>query len=95
MRSFRVTTRSGSVYVVEGDGTRFRCRKPEHQEKSHGGNVPIERPYALHNVLPWPPEEGVPLVMITEHFLDKGHPDRMPGGGKITSPVTKVQELLS
>ena len=39
---------------------------------------------------PWPPVIGWPIVLVTPETLRFGDPDRMPGGGKVTSPVIEV-----
>lgn len=94
IRRFVVTTTSGSEYVVEGNGTEFRYLALSKQAAPDPVfNVKVVGDYDLDKVSPWPPEVNRPLLMVTKHLDDINHPDRMPGGGKITSPVVKVDEV--
>lgn len=45
----------------------------------------IQRPY------PWPPELGSPVRLAAPPEMDRGDRARIPGGGKITSPVRAVR----
>ena len=87
-----VHTMSGSVYRIteldDGSFTAGGDNVPSDTSTALGASDwPIVMPY------PWPPKVGAPFV-ITSIFVDQpiGSPHRMPGGGKRTSPVTRVEE---
>jgi hypothetical protein len=95
MKRYKVTTESGSVYHVGGDGKAFMFYVPARQvNPSVVDNKPITQAYEANSVLPWPPEPGRAMIVITKHYHEPDHPDRMPGGGKVTSTVVKVEELV-
>lgn len=94
VKHYKVTTHSGSVYHVQGDGVLFYWLKSTKQVRTHDENLPVSGSYPLQQVAPWPPVAGHPMVMLAEHFTEPGHPLRLPGGGKITSPVQLVEELM-
>ena len=93
MRRFKVTTASDSVYILtERDNGTFGVK---------GENVASSVSYSLGNSEwdifrpePWPPVCGE-AVRFVSSLVDQpsGTPYRMPGGGKITSPVRMVEPL--
>jgi hypothetical protein len=83
-------TRSGSVYIVVQDtggawwlGADNRPTQ-ESRSLSDGGPWRIEAPEV------WPPVVGQPAAIYALREIPYGHPARVPGGGKITSPVLRV-----
>ena len=89
---WRIRTQSGSLYVVARDATGlwlFSGRNvPNPRSVSLAAGIwPIEPPQ------PWPPVPGQPLVLAALGILPFGHPLRVPGGGKLTSPVVDVEEV--
>lgn len=79
---YRITELDDGSFVVGGDNV------PSDTSAALGaGDWPVVRP------CPWPPNIGVPLVLTSVHVHRPiGSPQRMPGGGKRTSPVTKVEK---
>ena len=89
-----ITTRSGSRYVVGLD-----CAGAWWME---GRNVPNARSCALpvrfwqiDPPRPWPPRLGAPLLLMALSGLALDDPARAPGGGKVTSNVSVVEQLAT
>ena len=86
----RIRTASGSEYLV-------KCHRDDSWWCS-ARNVPNTTSTPLEGTgwwrilppSPWPPVIGWPFVMVTPATLRFGDPDRMPGGGKVTSAVIEV-----
>lgn len=92
MTTYIVTTESGSTYRVCEENDRFFLR---------ANNVPNPNSVAIPDrewevvpqdftVFAWPPVVGQCMYLSCIHELDRDHPDRMPGGGKITSRVKEI-----
>jgi len=90
-RTFRITTASDSVYIItEHDNDTFTVR---------GENIPSmtsqplgETEWAIKRPEPWPPVCGQQLEFYSVYFdADFDTPLRMPGGGKVTSPIRLIQ----
>lgn len=89
---YTVVTESGSLYFLREEGGKWwLCAK----------NVPNERSKLLGTVSwweiekpnPWPPRRGHSLGMWSTLFLEPVNtPNRMPGGGKVTSRVARWYE---
>lgn len=87
-----LTTASGSHYVVARDScgmwwfggrnvaTAWSCALPPRLWR-------IERP------TPWPPRLGKALLMMAPTSLALADPARVPGGGKVTSPIATLERL--
>jgi hypothetical protein len=90
MMNVSVKTESGSLYtvttVVFDDGERYFL-SADHTSTYRSVNV---RGKAWQIEKPKYPEIGQPWVLLSAHFSEPEHPDRMPGGGKRTSPVTEI-----
>jgi hypothetical protein len=91
---WRITTRAGSRYVVALDSSGAWW--------IDGRNVPNPRSCALPPQFwrieppqPWPPRLGAPVMLMALSSLDHDDPARAPGGGKITSDVSIVEQLVS
>jgi hypothetical protein len=84
--SIAVTTASHSVYAIErrGDGWfLFASHLPSAtSEDINGAAWQIEEPAM--------PELGRSWILTSFHYFDWDNPDRIPGGGKITSPVVEI-----
>ncbi len=92
-RYCRVETRSGSIYhVIEQTRSNFWVRV-ENVPNPQSEAIPRDRWWQIEPALPWPPQVGLPLMLIAPRALAKGHADRMPGGGKVTSPVIGLGEV--
>lgn len=93
MSRFAVHTESGSTYEVERQNDRYFFHAPKKQVNTGLHNVPIRNTYEVEPIMPWPPQPGLRLLVVTKHFTDPLHPNRMPGGGKTTSEIMHVEEL--
>lgn len=81
-----VVTVSGSKYFFRHDGKRLLVSAeniPNPTSRQLVGEWEVE-------VQPWPPRVGERLVITSVLFEKFDHPLRMPGGGKITSPVHTI-----
>jgi len=93
MTTTLVITETGSRYRIHEDvaGTFWLSGEnvPNPQSRAIGPEEwEIERPQ------PWPPEIGQRLWMPSAYFnAPKDHPGRIPGGGKLTSQVQRIEEL--
>lgn len=87
-----VTTMSGSTYTIEQRGERWYLRA---DNVPNPNSVKLDlKEWEIHPPRPWPIRVGFGLALDCIHVDDRGHPDRMPGGGKHTSPVIEVVELV-
>lgn len=89
---WRIRTSSGSTYLVAQtpDGRWFfgGSNVPNaHSQLLPAGFWPIEAPH------PWPPVTGASICLLALRALPLEHPQRVPGGGKVTSPVLSVDEV--
>lgn len=83
-----VKTTTGSIYRIEerADGTWWFSADnvPNPTSARVIGAWQIIRP------APWPPVLGVGLYLLADPVLLKGDLTRVPGGGKVTTPVVEV-----
>lgn len=83
-----VKTETGSIYRIEErqDGTWWFSAEniPNPTSARVVGAWQIVRP------TPWPPVLGVGLYLLVDPALPKTDPTRVPGGGKVTTPVVEV-----
>jgi hypothetical protein len=82
-------TVTGSVYYIRQVGVNWFVRG-ENIVSDTSKDI-SDREWPTHKPSPWPPKKGLPIKFFSIHFSDHKHKDRMPGGGKITSPVKKWQ----
>lgn len=84
-----VITQSGSAYTISQEGAKFFLEADNVPNPMSGK---IEGRWEVGVPSPWPPVEGLPLFIParTDIFWDREHPERIPGGGKHTSPVVEV-----
>ena len=84
--AWRIRTRSGSVYTVAHD----------RDGKWWLGGRNVANPFStalppglweIEPPQPWPPIIGLPLIMLAPTLWATDNPKRIPGGGKVTSPV--------
>lgn len=82
-----IHTKSGSVYKLGRTNGRWWVSGVnvvnEQSKDIRGDKWEIERPA--------PTEIGMPLVFVAARSLAMDDPARMPGGGKVTSPVTSME----
>jgi hypothetical protein len=86
----RVRTQSGSRYDIYTcfDG---RCFVAADHVISPTSQALGSTTWQVEPMQPWPPALGQPLFFVSAYFAEaKSHPDRAPGGGKITSPVVDI-----
>jgi hypothetical protein len=83
-------TETGSTYTLEQDPTGRWYLHADNVPNLHSMRLP-DRRWPIDPPAPWPLVIGQPCLILSAHFRDpKDHPDRMPGGGKRTSPVTDI-----
>ena len=94
MRHFKVTTVSGSEYILSGDELECTLHR---NTKLVLNPFSTETPgsWALKPPEVWPPVVGQPMLLLSLYYEDRLNPLRIPGGGKLTSPVVSVEELPS
>jgi hypothetical protein len=92
--SYEITTRSGSVYIVSrtGDGRWWLSgdNVDSPTSKSLGGGR-----WQIEPAAPWPPVLGDSMMFRPPRSLRVNDPRRMPGGGKRTSMVVRVELLAT
>jgi len=84
-------THTGSVYRV--------TRNKRERWWMRAANVanPTSRPlnpgrwWIIQRPCPWPPELGQPIALRAPGWLARDDPARIPGGGKITSPIRAIR----
>ena len=85
-QAWAVRTVSGSIYELRELAGEWSLRATN-QENPYSCPVDPSRWWPIQPPTPWPPEVLTPLVLLTQHTTAWAHPDRIPGGGKVTSPV--------
>ena len=94
MTRWKVTTETGSVYIVinRGHAGWFVVAHNKAAKFSQALDPHIE--WKIWEPEPWPPIFGSHLTMLSRwHGGPIDHPERMPGGGKATAPVKSVESL--
>jgi hypothetical protein len=90
VRTVEVHTYSGSVYIVKQTEEGNFLLQADNVPSRTSAQLNPEEEWPIQKPEPWPPQLGQPVTLLSRYFHDKTHPDRMPGGGKITSPVRAV-----
>lgn len=89
MQSWTIHTRSGSLYRIAVDSagrwwiSGDNVRTPISSYLGDGC-------WEIQPPSPWPPQIGSPLTFLAPPHLEIGDPNRIPGGGKVTSPVVDI-----
>jgi hypothetical protein len=86
----RVTTQSGSVYEVIETTYGEYCLRANNIPNERSCSIAPDRWWRIDAPLPWPPQVGHNLLLLAHAMLAFDDPERIPGGGKITSPVREV-----
>jgi hypothetical protein len=83
-------TASGSLYAVmrDADGQWWLTARNVPSDTSVA--LPPAAMWMIAPPTPWPLEIGRPVAMLAPPWLALDDPARVPGGGKITSPVVAV-----
>lgn len=87
-----IKTESGSVYKVRSDSDGCYWLSGENVPSFSSVAVP-EGEWQIDRPTPWPIAIGQPLQMVSAFYLAFEHPERIPGGGKLTSPVVSVESV--
>jgi hypothetical protein len=90
MKTTVVKTETGSIYVVVQRDNRFFLHT-DHTPNSYSQDVNGEE---WEIEVPEVPVVGKRWMLTCVHFSDRGHPNRMPGGGKYTSRVVEVHNEM-
>ena len=91
--SWHIITTSGSEYVIRQDGERWYVQGVK-QKATPTSKLLGDREWEITRPTPWPPELGFGVFFSSTlvHRLD--HPDRMPGGGKLTADIRIVTQFI-
>ena len=88
-----IVTRSRSIYhVVESTRGEFLARV-DNVANPRSVAIDPDRWWRIEPAVPWPPEVGKRLQLLALLTLPFEHAERMPGGGKVTSPVVELEDL--
>jgi hypothetical protein len=85
-----ITTHSGSRYTVREEEGRFWLSGPN-VPNDQSVPIPEEREWEIQKPMPWPAVVGERLLMYSTFYGQAEHPERLPGGGKWTSPVETIE----
>ncbi len=89
----RAQARSGSVYdVVESTRGDWVVRV-DNVPNPFSDAIDRDRWWCIEPTHPWPPRLGHRLVLVALTALAFDDAERMPGGGKITSPVVGLADV--
>lgn len=94
LAAWLVTTTSGSDYVVVRDADRRWWLGGRNTVTLRSAPLPPGRLYEVEIPTPWPPLIGASLSLVACHRLHSFDPARLPGGGKYTSPVVAVMQVM-
>lgn len=86
-------TASGSVYRVVQDAEGRWWLNADNVANPRSRRLDPDLWWQIEQPHPWPPQLGVPVVLIAATDLDRCDPERVPGGGKATSPVRVIQNI--
>jgi hypothetical protein len=85
--AIEVETETGSMYKVVKEDLDYYLY-PHHIPSQTSKNVNGEKWKVKR---PDIPQEGLAWLVMSYYFEDMSHPDRIPGGGKLTSPVKSIR----
>jgi hypothetical protein len=91
--AWRIRTRSGSIYFVAHDRDGKWWLGGRNQVNPFSVALPPGA-WEIEAPKPWPPVIGLPLILLAPTLWAKDHPKRLPGGGKVTSPVAAFELVL-
>lgn len=86
-------TESGSVYCVVQDTEGRWFLNADNVPNPASRRLDPDSWWRIEQPHPWPPELGAPIALISALDLDRRDAERMPGGGKVTSPVRLIRNL--
>jgi len=89
-----VTTHSGSRYRLLHDDRDMWWLGGDNVANPISCKLPSGRYWCIQPPVPWPPVIGGSLWLEAPDDLVPGDEARIPGGGKLTSPVRRVEALL-
>jgi hypothetical protein len=85
-------TETGSRYLVRQDDGGQWWLVADHVPTE--SSLPImDAEWQIRAPDPWPPVVGERLWILSQYYEQPGHHARIPGGGKHTSPVVRVEAL--
>jgi hypothetical protein len=92
MQRWEISTQSGSLYRVGLDAD-DRWWVSAENVKSPTSCSLADGCWEIQAPKPWPPEIGHPFEFRAPAHLAHDSPKRVPGGGKITSAVVRIQHV--
>jgi hypothetical protein len=90
VKRWRLTTETGSVYLLEERGVKdwwFTSARNVVTDVSQD----IGAQWWPLTITTIAPRLGEQFVALSRYFEQKKHPERMPGGGKFTSPLRSIE----
>lgn len=93
MRGASVRTATGSVYRMVEDGETRWWLNADNVANPTSRRLDPQVWWRIQQPDPWPPELGSPVMLLAPLEFDRRNPERLPGGGKITSPVRLLQHF--
>lgn len=92
-RGASLRTASGSVYRVVQDAERRWWLNADNVPNPASRKLDPQFWWRIQQPNPWPPELGSPVMLLAPLDFDRCDPERLPGGGRFTSPVRLIQHL--
>lgn len=93
IRQLEIITHTGSRYRVGRDADDRWWMRGANVPNPRSVRLSKDRWWRIRSPTPWPPELGERIRLMAPDDLEPGDPDRVPGGGKRTSPVRAVRCL--
>lgn len=92
----RVTTFTGSIYEFKYDPHEISWWvRAQNVPSITSEPIARDRWWLIETPSPWPPQHETGMIFQAFLAYELSHPDRLPGGGKWTSPVVDIQILAS
>jgi len=86
-----IHTHSGSIYRVARDPRGGWWMRAANVPNPTSPRLDPGRWWAIRRPRPWPPKLGQPIELRASAHLALDDPRRVPGGGKITSPIRIIR----
>lgn len=93
MKLVTITTESGSRYNILEDSQGEYFLRAENVENPNSIALDPEIVWKIEQPAPWPIEVGKPVLLAARQDILFDSPRRIPGGGKVTSPVLTMREI--
>jgi hypothetical protein len=88
-----ITTRSGSIYLIARDRAGAWWMQARNIPNPGSCALPLQL-WQIDAPEPWPARLGAELNLFALSSLEYDDPARAPGGGKVTSDVSTIEQLV-